>query len=215
MTETLADYAKTADVVTLSGTQTISGVKTFSSAPKYASVLTSSSTDSYLVNKATLYRSVPVGAFMWFCGTEVPTGWLECDGSSLSRTSYAKLYAVIGTTYGEGDGDGKTFSLPDLTTVGRFIRSRTSDSAVGTVQGDAIRKIWGQLRYSRGGNVPSGDYSTDNSALYWALWNYETFATSSSLKYGLASITLDSSLTIPTASEIRPYNISMIACIKY
>lgn len=46
-----------------------------------------------------------------FAGSTAPAGWLVCDGSAVSRTTYAKLFAVIGTTYGEGDGNS-TFNLP-------------------------------------------------------------------------------------------------------
>lgn len=44
-------------------------------------------------------------------GTAVPDGFLLCDGSELSRTLYPELFAVIGTTYGEGDGE-TTFNIP-------------------------------------------------------------------------------------------------------
>jgi microcystin-dependent protein len=205
----LSDYAKTAEVVTLAGTQTISGVKTFSSAPKYASVLTSSSTDSYLVNKATLYRSVPVGAFMWFCGTEVPTGWLECDGSSLSRTSYAKLYAVIGTTYGEGDGDGKTFSLPDLTTVGRFIRSRTASNTVGTCQHDMFITLSGSV----GAICSASTVNSHTGVLSWGGVASSGLSLTSAQNW--SNIVLNTSSISKSGSEVRPYNLALIACIKY
>ena len=42
-----------------------------------------------------------------------PTGWLNCDGSAVSRTTYANLFAVIGTNYGVGDGS-TTFNLPSV-----------------------------------------------------------------------------------------------------
>jgi microcystin-dependent protein len=45
-------------------------------------------------------------------GTAVPTGWLACDGTAVSRTTYATLYGVIGTLYGSGDGS-TTFNVPD------------------------------------------------------------------------------------------------------
>ena len=48
-----------------------------------------------------------------FAGATAPSGWLICDGSAISRTTYSTLYAVIGTTYGSGDGS-TTFNLPDL-----------------------------------------------------------------------------------------------------
>jgi len=49
---------------------------------------------------------------MWSTGT-APTGWLLCNGSAVSRTTYATLFGVIGTTFGSGDGS-TTFNLPDL-----------------------------------------------------------------------------------------------------
>ena len=57
--------------------------------------------------------SVPIGAIQAFAGVNAPKNWLICDGSAVSRTTYAKLFSVIGTTYGEGDG-ATTFNLPDL-----------------------------------------------------------------------------------------------------
>lgn len=54
-----------------------------------------------------------IGTIQMFGGSTPPNGWLLCDGSAVSRTTYATLYAVIGTTYGTGDGS-TTFNLPDL-----------------------------------------------------------------------------------------------------
>jgi microcystin-dependent protein len=59
---------------------------------------------------------VPTGAIMGWGSFTLPTGWLGCDGSNISRTTYADLFAVIGTTYGVGNGS-TTFGVPNL--VGR------------------------------------------------------------------------------------------------
>ena len=56
--------------------------------------------------------SVPVGTVLVFAGTTAPTGYLLCDGSAVSRTTYSVLFSVIGTTYGVGDGSS-TFNLPN------------------------------------------------------------------------------------------------------
>lgn len=56
---------------------------------------------------------LPAGLVMAFGGPAAPTGWVFCDGSALSRTTYSLLFAAIGTTYGAGDGT-TTFNLPDL-----------------------------------------------------------------------------------------------------
>lgn len=61
--------------------------------------------------------AVPIGTVSAFAGSAAPPGWLMCDGSIVSRTDWAKLFAVIGTTYGAGNGT-TTFSTPNL--AGRF-----------------------------------------------------------------------------------------------
>ena len=56
---------------------------------------------------------VPVGAVLPFAGVTPPSGWLLCDGAQVSREKFQRLFSVIDTTYGEGDGS-TTFNLPDL-----------------------------------------------------------------------------------------------------
>jgi len=55
---------------------------------------------------------IPAGTIVAYGGASAPTGWHLCDDTALSRTTYARLFAVIGTTYGAGDGS--TFNVPDL-----------------------------------------------------------------------------------------------------
>lgn len=56
---------------------------------------------------------MPPGVIMDYAGSSVPTGWLECDGSAVSRTTYANLFAAVSTTWGAGDG-ATTFNVPDF-----------------------------------------------------------------------------------------------------
>jgi microcystin-dependent protein len=56
---------------------------------------------------------IPTGVATLYYGSTVPTGYLLCDGSAVSRTTYSTLFSVIGTTYGAGDGS-TTFNIPDL-----------------------------------------------------------------------------------------------------
>lgn len=58
-------------------------------------------------------NSVPAGAVMPFAMSTPPSGWLECNGAAVSRTTYATLFAAIGTTFGVGNGS-TTFNIPDL-----------------------------------------------------------------------------------------------------
>lgn len=56
---------------------------------------------------------VPVGAILPYGGSSAPTDYLLCDGSAVSRTTYADLFGIIGTTFGPGNGS-TTFNVPDL-----------------------------------------------------------------------------------------------------
>lgn len=66
---------------------------------------------------------VPTGAIISSASSTSPTGYLLCNGSAISRTTYAKLFNAIGTTYGEGDGS-TTFNLPNYSNY-NFVTSAT------------------------------------------------------------------------------------------
>lgn len=57
--------------------------------------------------------ALPTGMVLPYLSDIVPTGWLACNGGPVSRTTYANLFAVVGTRYGAGDG-ATTFNLPDF-----------------------------------------------------------------------------------------------------
>ena len=79
------------------------------------------------INQAgTNYDSLPVGSILPYGSLTPPTGYLVCDGQEVSRTDYANLFSVIGTSFGEGDGS-TTFNLPDF---------REGKSAVGYSESD-------------------------------------------------------------------------------
>ncbi len=82
-------------------------------------------------------RGVPMGTVVMFTAVEPPAGYLKCDGSAVGRTTYPELYAAIGTTYGEGDGE-TTFNLQDL--IGRFAESSATP---GTVKEAGLPNITG------------------------------------------------------------------------
>ena len=87
------------------------------------SSITVADADGVVVNDGGTMKSVPAsdfrtyimpaGSVIPYAGTSAPTGFLFCDGSSVSRSTYAALFAVIGTEYGTPD-DSSTFKLPDL-----------------------------------------------------------------------------------------------------
>ncbi len=68
----------------------------------------------------------------WFGGNAAPpSGWLVCDGSAINRTTYAALFAVIGTTWGAGNGS-TTFNLPD-TRGNTLVGYKAADGSFGTL----------------------------------------------------------------------------------
>ena len=79
--------------------------------------------------------NIPAGAVMDYAGSSVPTGWLECDGSAVSRTTYADLFASISTTWGAGDGS-TTFNLPP--SAGRSRIGKGTGTVVETFLSSAI-----------------------------------------------------------------------------
>ena len=79
-----------------------------------------------------------VGIVQQFAGSTAPHGWLICDGSAVSRTTYSALFSVIGTTYGTGDGS-TTFNLPDL--QGRVAIGSSGTYALGATGGEATHTL--------------------------------------------------------------------------
>ena len=81
------------------------------------------------------FEIIPSGTILPFGGSSVPGNFLLCDGSNVSRTTYARLFAVIGTAYGTGDGSG-TFGLPDLRDRVALGKGTNNDT-LGTETGSA------------------------------------------------------------------------------
>jgi microcystin-dependent protein len=84
--------------------------------------------------------SVPTGMISAF--HTVPEGWLQCNGAAVSRTTYAALFAVIGTKYGSGDGSN-TFNLPNL--HHKFIEGTNTTSEVGQSVSAGLPNITGKV----------------------------------------------------------------------
>ena len=140
-----------------------------------------------------------------FCFETPPAGWLLADGTEVSRTTYARLFAAIGTTFGAGDGS-TTFKLPDLR--GEFIRGADfghgvdPDRVLGSAQGDAIRNITGA--FSACGWVTGQGSGAFNKAS--ATINRGSAAGSD---WGNSFFDFDVSRVVTTAEENRPRNIAL------
>ena len=111
---------------------------------------------------------VPTGVILPFSGTagSIPSGYLLCNGASISRTLYANLYAVTGTKYGIGDGS-TTFNIPDLRD--KYIIGANTNP-LGTYINEQLPNSKGTLLASRlgiylGSNIATGGFAnTQGSA---------------------------------------------------
>ena len=95
---------------------------------------------------------IPTGFIGEWSADTIPDGWLLCDGSAISRTDYADLFAVIGTTWGEGDGS-TTFNLPN--SIGRFAEGA---SEAGSYHDAGLPNITVPKPYLSSFGVSAGTY---------------------------------------------------------
>ena len=96
-------------------------------------------------------EGIPTATIVPWSTASVPTGFLECDGAAVSRSTYSGLFAVVGTTYGAGDGSS-TFGLPNL----------QDNVAVGKSNNKALASTGGANTVAATGNVGG---STANATL--------------------------------------------------
>lgn len=87
-----------------------------------------------------------IGEIRYFAGSVLPEGWLLCDGSAISRTTYSELFSAIGTTWGGGDGSS-TFNLPNL--IDRFPQGSTVS---GTYKAAGLPNITGSAEFQNSNN---------------------------------------------------------------
>jgi microcystin-dependent protein len=160
-----------------------------------------------------------VGQVATFAMSTAPTGWLKANGATVSRTTYAALFTAIGTTYGAGDGS-TTFLLPDMR--GEFARGwddgRGVDSgrAFGSAQTDAFQGHWHDFYV---GNTDAS-FNHLNSSNQIALANNaggrSLQSTAAGLQDQINSPKSDTVNGTPrTATETRPRNVALLACIKF
>jgi len=157
----------------------------------------------------------PSGIIAPFAGTTAPSGWLACDGSAVSRTTYATLFAAIGTTWGAGNGT-TTFNVPDLR--GMFLRG-TGTNATGSSSGAVGPSVgtYAADTYLNHTHTDSGHTHTINIGNSGLTWN--TTATSGSVVFpGYSTTTATGTANIQTSTtggtETKPKNYGVLYIIK-
>ena len=157
----------------------------------------------------------PAGTIITFGGTTAPTGYLECDGSAVSRTTYADLFAALSTTWGTGDGS-TTFNVPDLR--GAFLRGTGSHGTSNMANGNDFA----------GPSVGSFENDQMQGHHHVAGTQSNIHAAGSEARYGVVITGYDTShdgVGYPTSDnqgngtpragdETRPFNAGVLYCIK-
>lgn len=162
-------------------------------------------------------NALPVGSYIQFAGSQAPAGFLVCNGGAISRTTYSALFAVIGTTYGSGDGS-TTFNLPNLTD--RFLQGSTTS---GTVKNAGLPNISGGSsgyvlnggNHSASGAFANNSFTTNYTSGFTAKPNWNIVGNGAQayrvLNFG-ASL---SNSIYGNSSTVQPPALTCLICIKY
>jgi microcystin-dependent protein len=155
--------------------------------------------------------SIPPGAVMDFAMNSAPTGWLSCDGAAVNRTTYAALFAAIGTTWGAGDGT-TTFQLPDMR--GYFRRGAgtnsdgTASGAFATKVEDTFQAHWHDV-FDQNGNEARSSNTVGTISNQYVLGT-----ANSGFRLSARTLKDGGGGTPRSSSETRPSNIAVLTCIK-
>ena len=156
----------------------------------------------------------PIGAttgqIEWFAFNTAPDGYLVCNGAEVSRETYADLFAVIGTTFGSGDGS-TTFTLPNL--INRFAQGNTT---VGTVKSAGLPNITGRFAFGDPGawlGVSStfGAFTSDGGSTEKAKQDGSGFSDKIQVNFNAQNY----NPIYGNSNTVQPPALTLLPCIKY
>ena len=158
---------------------------------------------------------VPAGSVFSFATSTVPSGYLECNGAAVSRSTYASLFSSISTTWGVGDGSS-TFNLPDLR--GQFVRGW--DNSAGVDSGRSFASS--QSDQNKAHNHSVNDSGHNHTAGNWGgsfggssgvtVFRSDQSGTNSSI---IQSATTGISIQNDGGTEVRVKNYALMYVIKF
>ena len=167
-----------------------------------------------------MQNAVPVGSYICFSGKTVPDGYLLCNGAAVKRADYPALFAVIGTTYGAGDGS-TTFNLPNLD--GRVLQGVNDLTKVGTYLESGLPNIAGAFDF-HGGYTPSIIFDVSGAftggggsrTQYRSLVNLPIVTGDSAESFGAINFAAVSSSSIYGAnSKVQQPALNVLVAIRY
>jgi microcystin-dependent protein len=172
---------------------------------------------------AALPQAVPTGSVHIMATTTAPSGYLKCNGAAVSRTTYADLFAIVGTTWGEGDGSS-TFNVPDLR--GEFVRGWADNGSVDSGRSFASSQSDQNQQHNHTATATSTvtdpghfhdvPYSNSDSGDGVIEESGTGFSGVEPTNSATTGITVSTSVSIANSggSEARPRNIAMMYVIK-
>ena len=167
-----------------------------------------------------LANGVPVGSVFNLATTTVPSGYLECNGAAVSRSTYAALFATISTTWGSGNGSS-TFNVPDLR--GQFVRGWANTKTNTGDDGRGFASTQSDQNKSHNHTItdPGHKHTTtvDNTKLFPAAggttFNYGGAGTYPGTVFTMSNATTGISLADQGGTEVRVKNSALMYVIKF
>ena len=153
---------------------------------------------------------LPTGSVIFVHATDVPQGLLLCNGAAVSRTKYAKLFSVIGTKYGSGDGSS-TFNLPNLN--GRVLQATSNIGDVGKFLEAQLPNITGWLPHVISDNAPTGYTGVFKESSFIAqTWGANDGT--KSIGWMRPSFNAGADNALYGGSKVQPSALQLLACIR-
>ena len=189
---------------------------TYSAATQSAAGLMSAADKKKLDGIEAGSDSIPVGAIIYYAKKATPGNYLICNGAAVSRTTYATLYGVIGTTYGKGDGS-TTFNVPNL--IDRFPQGNATP---GTVKAAGLPNITGGFGdVSASGTMGShfnigwatGAFYQDDPHIGWRDGWTDNYNTN-----GFNNVAFNASRSSSIyggSTTVQPPALTLVPCIRY
>ena len=166
--------------------------------------------DGNIYVNGVIWNPVSPGTVIYSAAQSAPSGYLVADGSAVSRTGYAALFAAIATTYGPGNGS-TTFNLPDLR--GLFIRGYDDGRGLdpdGRIFGSYQLDLFKSHTHTDAGhkhNILNTGNNANGGGAGWLV--------NPQIDTGLQTLTGYADIQATGGSETRPKNIALLPCIKY
>ena len=155
--------------------------------------------------------SMPTGTLIPFAGTTCPSGFIVANGGAVSRTTYANLFAVIGTTYGAGDGNS-TFNLPQQSVLPLGTTATVSVYGNGKTVVFTSGTQYGALR--QGGSAINPNTSSGATSVALPATNSSSSQFSNNVLLGITTNPANSGLT-GSVNLANATGAKAIVCIKY